>query len=108
MKLRLGLIGILGAIAIFVGYCSHRDNSLAAEFPNIAVGMTRDQVVAIMGRPSWEGKCSDDDAAAAYKPDNCLNDLRYSATMAPIDPFYYVVWLGRNGKVMKKAWLGSP
>ena len=108
MKIRAWPIIVVAAPILFVAYCSHRDNSLEANFHKVAAGMTRGQVIAIMGTLGWEGNCSDDQAVGEYKPNNCVSDMRYAVTMAPIDPFYYAIWMDRNGKVIEADWYGSP
>lgn len=52
-----GLItGVLLPI-VSVSWCTVRDAGLETHFPQVLPGMRKDQVIALLGSPSWDDRC---------------------------------------------------
>ena len=105
MKFRPGLIVGLAIPALFAGYCTHRDNALESNFAKVSVGMSPDQVMGIMGKPSWDGRCGA--KMPTGLPGDCVREFGYAVTI-PLVPRYYLVWFGREGRVTESAPITSP
>jgi hypothetical protein len=89
----------------FAKWCTSQDDRLQANFAKISIGMSPDQVTAVMGRPLWDGKCR---GVLPYAPSHdCAREFGYRVTN-PIDPSYYLVWFGPNGRVIDFGPIHSP
>lgn len=86
--------------------CYERNSRLEAHFLTIKLGISADQVVQIMGRPAWDGRCGA--KIPTGLPSDCAREMGYAAALAPIDPSYYLVWFGKDGRVVKAAPILSP
>jgi hypothetical protein len=91
---------------LFVVYCVCHDHFLEAHFGKVSPGMVPDQVVAIMGRPSWDGRCGAKMPTGLPTP--CKREIGYSETLAPLMPRYYLIWFGDDGRVVDTAPITSP
>jgi hypothetical protein len=107
MKFRFSTFAVLIAVLLFVGYCRHHDDALASHFSEVSVGMTPNQVISIMGSPTWDGPCGSK-LPKVTGPPNCNREIEYAVTMAPVESTYYLVWIGPNGRVAEAGWTTSP
>ena len=89
-----------------LGYCTMRYFNLRSNFKDISVGMTAEQVVSIMGRPSWDGKCGKE-LATGVRP-GCARELGYAAPFAPLIPRFWLISIGENNLVIDTAKITSP
>jgi len=89
-----------------VSWCAARDHILEAHFGKVALGMSRAEVVHLMGEPTWEGRCGA--KMPTGLPPQCGKELGYYETVAPMLPRYYLVWLGNDGRVVHTAPITSP
>ncbi len=90
-----------------IAWCSVRDDLLAANFKKISSGMSPEPVIGTMGTPSWDGKCGTR-PLATYLPKDCVRELGYADTLAPLTPEYWLIWFGADGRVVDTAHLVSP
>ena len=97
--MQLALLGLFAIIPFFIGYCRYRDSVIEDRFAKVVNGMTRDQVVAIMGAPTVEGRCGIYGQGWDNGPPGCVRELGYSGMLAPSNFLYCVVWFGPNGRV---------
>jgi len=108
MKIRtavsLGVVILL--VALSASWCFVRDDRLEADFSKILPGMSADQVLDIMGRPSWDGQCGA--RMPTGLPTQCTRELGYAVTLAPLNPSYYLIWFGNNERVVETAPITSP
>jgi hypothetical protein len=81
--------------------CTARDQLLKARFRTPAMGMSRDQMVRLMGEPSWEDRCGAKIPTGIPAP--CAKELGNSETLAPLLPSYYLIWFGNDGQVVHTA-----
>jgi hypothetical protein len=71
--------------------------------------MTEAQVVGLLGSPRWRGRCGSSDYYVFIRPIEGGRDcLVYSATFAPLNPWYPVVYLDRSDRVIRTFAFGSP
>jgi hypothetical protein len=91
MKLRpiVTRSAILLVPALAVSWCTARDHLLEADFGKVTSGMSRDDVVRLMGKPSWEDRCGAKMPTGLPSP--CSKELGYSETLAPLLPRYYLI-----------------
>ena len=84
MKLRPFITrgAILLVPALAVSWCTAQDYLLEAHFGKVALGMSRDEVVRLMGKPSWEDHCGAKIPTGLPVP--CAKELGYSVTFAPL------------------------
>jgi hypothetical protein len=97
---------ILLVPVLAVSWCAARDHLLEAHFGQVTSGMSRDDVVRLMGKPSWEDRCGAKMPTGLPVP--CTKELGYSETLAPLLPRYYLIWFGNTGKVVHTAPITSP
>src|ERR1700694_5127649 len=90
-----------------MAWCTIRDDLLAENFKKISSGMSPKQVIDTMGLPSWDGKCGTR-PLATYLPKDCVRELGYADTLAPLTPGYWLIWFGTEGRVVHTARLVSP
>jgi hypothetical protein len=103
--LTAALIVLLPAAGI--AYCTIRDDRLAANFKNVSLGMSPEQVVGTIGTPTWDGKCGTRPMTTRFPPD-CRRELGYADTLAPLTPGYWLIWFGSNGRVFDTIRIMSP
>jgi hypothetical protein len=95
----VGLIVLLPPAC--VGSCVIHDNLLASNFEQIAPGMQRQEVEAILGKP----RSIEDCAQTAFKPwqrPDCRDAYLYPSWGIPLTPSMWVVWLNADGTVINK------
>jgi hypothetical protein len=68
--------------------------------------MTAAEVKTAMGAPSWVGQCGTRFPVGRIA--GCQSEWGYSAALAPLNPTYYLVWFGTDGRVVKAVLIGSP
>jgi len=87
--------------------CSRSDDRLQTSFRKISVGMSYEQVVALVGQPRWRGRCGADYVFVQARPGggSCLE---YASAFAPLNPWYPVVFLNAGGRVEGKYEFASP
>ena len=93
-------------LALSVGWCTMRDNLLEYHFGQILPGMSAQQVVAIMGTPSWDDRCGS--KMLTGLPAQCTREFGYAVTLHPITPRYYLIWFGNDDRVVDTAPITSP
>jgi hypothetical protein len=86
--------------------CVLRDHLLEKHFKEVTPGMTPQQVVGVMGRPLWDDRCGA--KMPTGLPNPCDREMGYRATLAPLDPTYYLIWFGSDGNVIDTAPISSP
>jgi hypothetical protein len=104
MNVTRGVILLVPVVA--VSWCTARDHLLEAHFEKVTEGMSRDEVVHLMGKPGWEGRCGAKMPTGLPTP--CANELGYSETLAPLLPRFYLIWFGNDGRVVRTAPITSP
>jgi hypothetical protein len=109
MKLRSVLVGSLIVLVpttyVFLGI--RRDGYLGSGFDKISNGMSRQEVVAIMGRPKRALRC-DEPMLANPGLKKCAKIVVYPVSFAPLDPEYYAIYFDRDNRVIYKFELQSP
>src|SRR6516165_5459124 len=92
----IGSIALLVAVATSFS-CYLRDTKLERGFDKISNGMTEQQVVAVMGKPSSTGKCG----RIGGFPAGCSKEYLYN-TPYPLVPVTWAVFVDGNGHVIDK------
>ena len=100
IALSIVAVGLLSATC--VAGRAH-DVRLQRSVHRVRAGMTADEAVKILGSPSWRGKCG-----AKMGSTDCVFELGYRSSFAPLLPNYMVVRLDRRGRVMAVDTLTSP
>ena len=78
-----------------------RDNLLASHFEQIAPGMHKQQVEAILGMPRAVQNCIDSDFKPSNLP-NCREVYAYPSWGIPLTPAVWVIWFDAGGIVIDK------
>lgn len=84
-----------------IASCAIHDNRLESNFEQVTPGMQRQEVEAILGKPSSIEDC----AHTAFKPwqrPDCRDVCLYPTWAAPLLPSMWVVWLNADGTVIDK------
>ena len=102
----IAVAAVVLLLTIFLSWCTFQDNRTAASFSRISKGMAMDQVRAILGAPSWDAQCGA--KMPTGLPPDCVREFGYSATLAPLNPTYYLIWFGANGEVVETSLIDSP
>jgi hypothetical protein len=100
---------VLAALVLLVVWsvsCVVRDRALDAGFVKISVGMSETEVIGILGRPWRVTDCTG--IFAPYKRPDCAETYIYRSAWAPLNPYYPVVWFGKDKHVIDKAPFSSP
>ena len=121
------LVGVLGVIAVgrrfpnrtvllvcavlligvaLVVFGVARDQRLLVDGKAVTLGMSFNEVRAILGRPSWDGPCAKDPIIAPVA--GCKFDLIYSSSFAPLYPSYFVINFDQHDGVIGADWMNSP
>jgi len=103
-------LGIFGVPLLLLGWCSFENDRLEKGLQDVRPGMRLDQVVEIMGSPSWSGRCFDP-KYNVYSPLNagCTKELGYYGALRGLpDGHYYVVWFNADDKVIESTKISSP
>ncbi|HEX6376440.1 MAG TPA: hypothetical protein VFZ91_12065 [Allosphingosinicella sp.] len=107
-SLRILETALIAAVAAGVGWCGWglwHDRRLAAGLAQVHLGMGREAVEAVLGRPDWVGGCGA--RIAAMPREGCARELGYASAFAPLLPTYYLVQLDRRGRVIEAEALGA-
>ena len=108
-KSRIALIALLAPVAL-IGWCTVRDHQLDSAFPKIKSEMSTEQVIGLMGTPSWDTACfaGKYNSYGAPKP-GCAREMGFFGSLGGFpDGYYYLVWFDASGKVMDTAPIHSP
>jgi hypothetical protein len=84
-------------------FCYFRDRKLERGFDRITTGMTEQQIVAVMGKPSSTGKCGE----LGGFPDGCSKEYLYN-TPYPFVPVTWAIFIDVRGYVIDKYEYQSP
>lgn len=103
MKLRRWLIVglVLLTPPMSVGACALHDDLLAARFEHISPGMTRNEVVSILGAPREIIDCSAPGPFKSRLP-NCVETYLYPSWGAPLVPSMWTVRFDADGVAIDK------
>jgi hypothetical protein len=109
MKLHRVLMGslILLVPTVFVFLGIRRDGYLSSGFEKVSNGMSRQEVVAIMGTLKRTLRC-DEPMFAAPDLRKCAQIEVYPVSFAPLDPGYYAIYFDRDKRVIYKFEFQSP
>jgi len=109
--MRIRALVTLGSVILLppllVSLCTVRDNQLQARFRTISSAMSAEQVIEIMGKPAWDAQCGATMRGIGL-PNQCKREMGYKVTLAPLDPSYYLIWFGNDGRVVDTAPITSP
>jgi hypothetical protein len=87
------------AVAAWCIWGVWHNRRLAERFPQVALGMDRAAVEALLGAPDWEGACG------GYVPSlpraDCAREIGYTSAFAPLVSTYYPIQLDRRGRVIE-------
>lgn len=97
---------MLVAIAAWIGSCVLRDRALGEGFLRVSAGMSESDVVGIIGDPKQITGCVGE--FAPHEHPDCTKTYVYASAWAPLNPYYPVVWFGRDGRVIDKYPFASP
>jgi hypothetical protein len=103
---KLVALGIALLATVLVVSCAVRTRFLGTHIADIAHGMPPSQVVAILGKPTADTRCGA--ALEAGSPAQCAREFSYSDPLAPLNPTYYLVQFGSDGRVIDTAVITSP
>lgn len=99
-------IPLLIAVGLLTAICavgSVRDARRQDDARLVQAGMTAKEAEAILGEPSWRGTCG-----ARMGSTDCVSELGYSSSFAPLLPVYLIVRLDQRGRVIAVDTLTSP
>jgi hypothetical protein len=112
MRQRIGCLATLAIVALAclgVWLIHRHETQLDANFARVSIGMTEAQVVALVGQPKWRGRCGTSDYYSFVTPVRGSADcLVYASALAPLNPWYPVVFLSADGRVIDKYAYVSP
>jgi hypothetical protein len=95
-------VGIAGAV-----YAGNRhDARLWRDYIQVRPGMTQAQAKAILGDPSWSGRCGAEFPYGYAK--DCAAEFGYRSAYAPLNPLYWVVQIDARNRVIEADWIASP
>jgi hypothetical protein len=107
MKLRQAPIAGLIILLILVVFGILRKKDLDRGFEKVSTGMSRQEVIAIMGITKRTMRC-DEPIFKANDLKKCAKIYVYPVSFAPLDPEYYVIYLDANKRVIDKFEYQSP
>lgn len=93
-------------LAAWAASCVVRDRTLDAGFAKISVGMSETEVNGILGLPKQVSDCTG--MFAPSKRPDCAKAYVYASAWAPLNPYYPVVWFGKDMRVIDKFAFSSP
>jgi hypothetical protein len=109
---RLGCLAILlviGLLCACLWLGNRREKRLNANFDRVARNMSETQVIALLGKPNWRGRCGTSNYYSFVQPVKGSRDcLVYASVLAPLNPWYPVVFLGPDERVIDKYTYASP
>jgi hypothetical protein len=91
---------------LLISWCTGSDQLQEAHFAKVVPGMSPMQVVDLMGKPTWDGRCGA--RMPTGLPKQCTREMGYRTPLAPVIPSYYLVWFGSDGLVTSSAPINSP
>lgn len=100
--LAFSIVGIGLLTAACVAGRKH-DIRLHGNAERVRAGMPAEEAVEILGKPSWRGRCG-----AKMGSTDCVSELGYSSSFAPLLPSYVIVRLDRRSRVIAVDTLISP
>jgi hypothetical protein len=103
-KAALLALAVVGAIAVMLGWGSWRNSRISSRYEAVSVGASDQQVVRLLGTPSWVEPCGK--SFGAPKP-NCTEYI-YRNSFAPLLPEYYSISFDTSGHVVDKDVYSSP
>ena len=95
---------IIGLTAAMLGWGFFRNSRIGAQFDRVNVGASKEQVVRLLGTPSWIEPCGK--SFGTRKP-NCTEYI-YRNPFAPLVPEFYSVSFDTSGHVVDKDVYSSP
>lgn len=101
-----GIALLLVAVGLLTATCvagNARDTQRRDDARLVQAGMTAKEAVAILGEPSWRGTCG-----AKMGSTECVSELGYSSSFAPLLPSYLIVRLDHRGRVIAVDTITSP
>lgn len=110
MKIRTILLIVLLAPVSLIGWCTVHNQRLDTVFPQLKPSMSAEEVIGLMGVPSWDTACfaSKYNRYGQPKP-GCAREMGYFGGLYGFpDGHYYLVWFGASGKVIDTAPIHSP
>ena len=103
-KAAVFFFAFLGLIAVLIAWGFYRNSSISSRFDGVSVGASNEQVMRLLGRPSWIEPCGK--SFGRQKP-NCTEYI-YRNSFAPLVPEYYSISLDTSGHVVDKYVYESP
>ncbi len=97
-------LAVVVLIAAMLGWGLYRNARIAARYERVNLGASSDQVVRLLGTPSWIEPCGK--SFGTPKP-NCTEYI-YRNSFAPLVPEFYSVSFDTNGHVTDKYVYSSP
>ena len=97
-------VAVGGLVAAMLGWGFLRNSRIAARYKVVSVGASKEQVVHLLGTPSWVEPCGK--SFGTPKP-NCTEYI-YRNSFAPLAPEYYSVTFDTSGHVVDKYVYSSP
>jgi hypothetical protein len=102
----LAVYAAIVALLAGLGLAWWHDRQLPGRFEQVALGMDRRTVEALLGAPDWEAACGSDHFTLPRA--DCRLELVYASAFAPLVPGYYVVQLDRRDRVIEADAVHSP
>ena len=93
-------------LAAWTASCVIRDRTLDEAFAKISVGMSETDVDRILEPPRQVTDCTG--MFVPYERSECTEAYIYASTWAPLNPYYPVVWFGKDKHVIDKYAFSSP
>jgi hypothetical protein len=103
--LSTSVLAFVATVAFIFHWRAH--DSKLANFESIAIGMTSDDVVRMIGTPDSVHPCNGWEFLN-YDDPSCSQAYVYASTLAPLVPYYPVVWFNKDRKVIKVYAYSSP
>jgi hypothetical protein len=105
----LATLAVIGLVCVGLWLGHRREERLDANFDQVTPGMSAAQVIALLGKPRWRGRCGTSDYYSFVRPIEGSGDcLVYESLLAPLNPWYPVVFLGADDRVIDKYTYASP
>lgn len=95
---------VVALLAVMLGWAFYRNSQIAARFERVTIGTSNQDVVSLLGRPSWVEACGK--SFGTPKP-NCTEYI-YRNSFAPLVPEYHSVSFDTSGHVIDKDVYSSP
>ncbi len=101
---------IMVAIAVIWIWLDRRhDLQLDSNFNRVRAGMSDREVITLLGEPRWRGRCGTSHYYSFIDPlEGSADCLVYSSSIAPLNPWYPVIFLGPDNRVIDKYSYASP